>query len=152
MHWPAGGLAGGELIRSPHQLTDVVPTVLEACGVEFPAEAEARGIQPPEGRSFLAALRGQTEIPTLQFWEHTGNAAMRDGNWKLVRFRDEPWELYDLAQDPTELTNLAGERPDLVTKCANLWQEWADRVGVLPWAVTVEIYRERGESLEIGGG
>jgi arylsulfatase A-like enzyme len=152
VHWPAGGLAGGALIRSPHQLTDVIPTVLEACGVEFPAEAEARGIQPPEGRSFLAALRGQTDIPALQFWEHTGNAAMRDGNWKLVRFRDEPWELYDLAQDPTELTNLAGERPDLVTKYANLWQEWADRVGVLPWAVTVEIYHERGESLEIGGG
>jgi arylsulfatase A-like enzyme len=62
-----------------------------------------------------------------------------------VRFRDEHWELYDLAQDPTELTNLAGERPDLVTKYANLWQEWADRVGVLPRAVTVEVYRERGK-------
>lgn len=151
MNWPSGELATGSFVRTPHQLTDVVPTLLEACRVEFPTAATNQGVLPPEGRSFLAQLRGQAGQTALQFWEHTGNAALRDGNWKLVRFRDRPWELYDLERDITELTDLATDRPDLVTKYAALWQEWADRVGVLPWGVTVQIYQERGESLEIAG-
>lgn len=77
----------------------------------------------------------------MQFWEHTGNAAMRDGNWKLVRFRDEPWELYDLAADPTEGNDLAAQRPELVEKYASLWQDWADRVGVRVWGRTWPLLR-----------
>jgi arylsulfatase A-like enzyme len=152
-HWPAGDLADRSLVRSPHQLTDVVPTLLDACGVGFSAQAQTQGeVLPPEGRSFLDELRGGQGTLAMQFWEHTGNAALRDGDWKLVRFRDQDWELYNLAHDPTELTDLAEEHPGVVDKYAALWQEWADRVGVLPWEVTVQIYRERGESLEIAGG
>ena len=119
--------------------------------LSFPRRPSREAFNPRKGEvSLMCSAARPTPRPC-----NSGNTpatppcATGTGSWCGC---DEPWELYDLAQDPTELTNLAGERPDLVTKYANLWQEWADRVGVLPWAVTVEVYRERGESLEIAGG
>ena len=48
------------------------------------------------------------------YWEHEGNAAIRVGDWKLVRLgRDGPWELYDLKTDRTELHDLAAAEPQL---------------------------------------
>lgn len=48
------------------------------------------------------------------FWEHEGNAAVRMGNWKMVRKYPEPWELYDLAQDRTETRDLAAQYPERI--------------------------------------
>jgi arylsulfatase len=67
------------------------------------------------------------------FWEHIGNAAIRSGNWKLVREYEGPWELYDLSADRSESNDLAAEQPDRVQALADRWQQWADAVGVIPY-------------------
>ncbi len=102
-------------------------------------------VLPYEGRSLLPALRGEPVQEATQYWEHTGNAAIRRGNWKLVRDYPKPWELYNLALDRSELNDVAGHHPELVAELGAAWQQWADRVGVLPWEVTLEIYAERGQ-------
>ena len=66
-------------------------------------------------------------------WEHEGNRAIRDGDLKLVASYKGEWELYDLANDRTETRNLAARMPEKVKELASRWQEWADRVGVVPW-------------------
>ena len=43
------------------------------------------------------------------------------------------WELYNIAQDRSELNDLANEMPERVGELAGLWQQWADRVGVVEW-------------------
>lgn len=43
------------------------------------------------------------------------------------------WELYDMTADRTELTNLAARMPRKVKELAQLWQNWANRVGAVPW-------------------
>ena len=48
------------------------------------------------------------------FWEHEGNAAVRIGQWKLVRKYPEPWELYDMEADRTETVDLAAQQPERV--------------------------------------
>jgi arylsulfatase len=147
VHWPAGGLRAGSVVRTPFQLTDVMPTILEATGAAYPARHDGHDIIPFEGRSVLPALRGASAPDGTLFWEHTGNAAIRKGRWKLVRDHPKPWELYDLSRDRTELHDVAAGHPDVVAELAREWQAWADRVGVIPWEVTVDIYAARGQPL-----
>ena len=53
------------------------------------------------------------------FWEHEGNAAVRIGQWKLVRAYPGAWELYDMEADRTELHDLAAQHPQRVTDMAS---------------------------------
>lgn len=67
------------------------------------------------------------------FWEHEGNAAMRDGRWKLVSRFPDAWELYDMEADRTEMHNLAAAQPNRVKEMATAYRLWAKRVGTMPW-------------------
>lgn len=132
--WPAGELADGGTMHVPFQLTDIVPTLAEATGI---GEAGS-------GISMLPALRGDATTDHPLFWEHVGNAAMRDGCWKLVREADRPWELYDLTTDRAEARDLAAQYPDVVRRMETAWQTWAKEVGVIPWEKMREIAATHG--------
>jgi arylsulfatase A-like enzyme len=140
VHWPAGGL-GAHVVDTAFQLTDVVPTVLEATGVRYPSSYPGRDPLPLEGRSMLPALRGARVPPGTLYWEHIGNTAIRRGRFKLVREHGAPWELYDIDADRAELVDLAARHPDVVGELATAWSAWAERVGVIPWERVQEIYR-----------
>lgn len=144
VRWRSGGIAEGRVIDAPFQLIDVLPTVLEATDARYPAERNGRPIPRAEGRSMLSALRGAEVPESSLYWEHTGNAAVRHGRWKLVREHTHVWELYDLAADRSELRDLAAEQPALVAELTADWEAWARRVGLIPWEVTLDIYRRRG--------
>ena len=168
IRWPAGHLPASAIVREPFQLTDILPTVLEAAQVAYPRQLAGRVLPPCEGISFLPSLRGQgapaattgTTPPTdsatsaghTLFWEHTGNAAARRGRWKLVREYPKPWELYDMDTDRAETRDLASVHPDTVRELADAWQVWADRVGVVPWDRVLAGYRALGKSEEEAAG
>jgi arylsulfatase len=162
IRWPAGHLPAGAIVREPFQLTDILPTLLEAAQLAYPRQRGGRGLPACEGISFLAALRGQdasaatadTAAPAghTLFWEHTGNAAVRRGRWKLVREYPRPWELYDMDTDRAETSDLAPVHPDTVQELADAWQLWADRVGVVPWDQVLAGYRSLGKSEEEAAG
>jgi arylsulfatase A-like enzyme len=152
VRWPAGHLAGGRVVTAPFQLVDVLPTVLEATGAGYPSRYRGRDVLPPEGRSMLPALRGGPVPDAPLYWEHTGNAAVRHGRWKLVREYPHDWELYDIERDRCETHDLARAEPGLVAALSGQWQRWADRVGVLPWETTLRIYRDRGLTDEDAAG
>ena len=66
-----------------------------------------------EGKSLLPALENQPIERDALYWEHEGNAAIRVGDWKLVRLgRNGPWELYNLKTDRTEQHDLASAQPE----------------------------------------
>lgn len=152
VHWPNGMLAGGAVVRAPAQLVDVLPTILEATGAEYPTDFNGRQISPLAGMSLLPELRGEGSLPRTLFWEHVGNAAIRMGRWKLVREFGAPWELYDLEEDRCELSDVAHEHPDKVHVLSQRWWQWADSIGVKPWDQVIRLYEERGLTSEHASG
>ncbi len=133
-HWPAGIRARGELRHQAGHVIDVMPTLVELAGATYPETRDGRRILPPEGRSLVPALTGDNapESRTL-FWEHEGNKAVRQGDWKAVAKGRGPWELYNLSRDRTELRDVAADQPAKTRELAALWQNWAGRCGVWEW-------------------
>jgi arylsulfatase len=147
-HWPDGVGTEAAMRTGAHQLTDVMATVLQAAGAEYPKTFAGRDVLPSEGRSMLPTLRGEPADPgRVLFWEHEGNAGARRGRWKLVRKHGLDWELYDMELDRTELHDLAAGHPELVGELSAAYREWAARCGVLPRERVLEIYAERGHGL-----
>jgi arylsulfatase len=125
VHWPKGVRAGSRNDFAGH-IIDVLPTLLEITGAKYPRERNGTAILPAAGVSLLPAFNGGTPSRGEPlFFEHEGNRAVRDGDWKLVAVRDGAWELYNLARDPTELEDLAANEPKRVAALAARWEEWA---------------------------
>jgi arylsulfatase len=131
--WPARFRPGG-VAHAPAHVVDILPTILEAAGVAYPPELGGHAIQPSDGESFLPLLDGrawQRQQPI--YWEHEGNAAVRVGDFKLVRRYRGDWELYDMERDRTELDNLAGRNAPLEARLKRDYQGWAEATGVEDW-------------------
>lgn len=139
-HWPNGNLLNGKIFEQPFQLTDVLPTLLEALGYEYPKERNGISLPPLVGQSMFNTWKGaDISNPTL-WWEHCGNAALRSGKWKLVRQYDRPWELYDISLDRSELNDLSAEHPDIVREMSENWERIANQNGVIPFRQIMDIY------------
>jgi arylsulfatase A len=86
LRWPAGFDGRRELDALVH-LTDWLPTLLHVAGAEAPNGLILDGVDQ------LPLLQGERgRVPTTRFWQWNRytpalecNAAMRDGDWKLVR-------------------------------------------------------------------
>ncbi len=157
-----GGIAAPLIVMGPdiakntisHQalhIIDLMPTVLNLAQVNYPNSYQGRVIKSMAGIDFSSVLTKQKSLPERSiYWEHEGNKAIRKGDWKLVAeypgswagVRAYPtqggWELYNMAKDRTELNNLAKIHPEKVTTLANEWQQWADKIGVVPWQKLIE--------------
>ena len=66
-------------------LIDIAPTLLEATGTKYPETFWDKPIQPLEGRSLVPAFADKPIGSDALYWEHEENAAVRAGDWKLVR-------------------------------------------------------------------
>ncbi len=136
-HWPATltkGEGQGRLTHEPGHLIDIMATCVDVSGAKYPTEFHGQPIQPLEGRSLIPAFTGKPTQRDALFWEHEGNAAIRIGDWKLVRLgRGGPWELYDLKSDRTEQHNLAAKHPNRANELAAKWEAWAQRARVIPY-------------------
>ena len=137
-HWPAAipGRLNGSITSKPGHVIDLLPTCLDVAGAAYPMQRNRRATIPIAGRSLTPALNGgDLPRPEGLFWEHQGNAAVRDGKWKLVRAHKQKWSLYDLESDRTELSDVSGRHPKRVAAMKKMWADWAERVGALPWPV-----------------
>jgi len=118
VHWPSVIKAGSITDHVGH-LIDILPTMLELAGAEQPEQLP--------GHSLVPVLKARpTERPWPIYWQFNKAKAIRDRNWKLVKFGNRNWELYDLKADPSELNDLANKHPDRVGRMAAQWQAWWD--------------------------
>ena len=145
VHWPRRITSGGQLRHQPGQLTDVMATVLEVTGAAYPETFDDNAILPCEGTSLVPIFDNRPNGRGMMYWEHEGNAAVRDGNWKLVRDYPGEWELYDLSADRTEMHDQAAANPRKLAVLAEAYDRWARRCGVVPREKLIEIWKRRSE-------
>ena len=102
------GLTGGLQPAAPVGLQDIMPTLLDAAGVEVPSSCT--------GRSLLPVLRGDNDsVRDVLHGEHAGcyayehgNHFLTDGRHKYIWFSQTGREqLFSLVPDPRELRDLA---------------------------------------------
>ena len=124
VHWPDVLKDQNKLRHSPGHIIDIAPTCLNAAGLS------TKGM---EGRTLLPVFAKDSTQPRTLFWEHEGNRAVRQGNYKLVAQHNTPWELYNMRKDRNELHDLSRSMPQKAAELKKLYEAWAHRVGAKPW-------------------
>ncbi len=119
--WP-GKVAAGSKTDHISAFWDFLPTVTEIIGTDKPENID--------GISYLPSLLGKGEQAEhdymyWEFHEKNGRQALRQGDWKLVRYdvfspEKITTELYNLADDPSEKNNVAEQNPEITTKLLEL--------------------------------
>jgi arylsulfatase len=133
VHWPAVIKARGQWRAQPGHVIDVMATLVDVTGANYPRMRAGVPILPMEGVSLRPAFANKPLVRKAPlFFEHDGSRAVREGKWKLVGTRTGDWELYDIEADRTELNNLATQQPEKARELAARWEEWAQRTHALP--------------------
>jgi len=111
---------------------DILPTVLELCGIQPPKETD--------GISFLNILLGgeQEDKHEYLYWEipeYGGQQALRIDNFKAIRkniFKgNKNIQLFDLSTDIQETKNVAEQFPEIVKQAREIMEK-EHRPSVLP--------------------
>ncbi len=148
--WPQRIRDAGGLRTQFHHVTDVMPTILEAAGVEPPTEVDGIPQAPFDGTS-MAYSFDDPDAPSThrtQYFEILGNrgiyhdgylASCFHGRVPWIRMESRPfdgpqerWELYDLESDFSQGHDLADEQPERLARMQELFDAEARRNGVYP--------------------
>jgi arylsulfatase A-like enzyme len=142
--WPAGIKARGEVRNQYHHCTDIVPTILDCCGVPMPDVVNGVEQHPLSGVSMRYSF-ANAEAPTTkgtQYYEMVGQRGIWHEGWKAVtehgplsgmgNFEQDRWQLFHTDVDRSEAHDLADQYPDKMTELAQLWMTEAVANNVLP--------------------
>jgi arylsulfatase A-like enzyme len=145
IHWPAGIKARGQVRHQYHHSTDIVPTILDVCGVEFPEVYNGVTQTPLSGVSMRYSFDADPDGPTrkqTQYYEMLGSRGIWHQGWKAVaehgptsgmsRFGQDRWQLFHTDIDRAEAHDLADQHPDKLEELKALWLEEARANNVLP--------------------
>ena len=111
---------------------DIMPTLAELVGAEYPQSNNGVAIPPMEGQSFLPLLKGRNLHNDRGILvEHEGNKMYRQGKWKIVQeFQEEKWRLYDMEKTPTETEDLSAAYPYVLNYMIGAYFDKAGQIGV----------------------
>ncbi len=143
--WPAGTRARGEVRTQYHHVTDIVPTILDICGVEMPAVVDGYTQTPLPGVSMRYSFE-DANAPTrkeTQYYEMLGTRGIWHKGWKAVaehgpiplghgHFDQDRWQLFHTDEDRSEAHDLADQQPRKLREMVDLWHAEAKKYNVLP--------------------
>jgi arylsulfatase len=143
--WPKGIKAHGEVRSQYHHSTDIVPTILDICGLEMPKVYKGVEQYPLSGVSMRYTFDAAADGPTQkkrQYYAMLGTRGIWENGWKAValhapltgkgHFDKDTWQLYHVDVDRSESKDLAKEHPEKVQALIKAWFEEADKNLVLP--------------------
>lgn len=143
--WPKGIKARGELRNQYHHSVDIVPTILDICGLKMPDVYNGVKQYPLSGVSMKYTFDARPDDPTqkkVQYYEMLGTRGIWADGWKAAsvhapltgkgHFDNDDWQLYHVAVDRSESTDLAKENPQKLKELKDLWMEEAKKNNGLP--------------------
>ncbi len=127
LRWIAGGLRGGRDIPALAAHMDLMPTLIDLCGLNRPAAAAFDGV------SLAPLLRGETQTAhersmLVRITKTKGRPGDRAGvvmedRWRLVRGA----MLFDVHADPGQRNDIAASHPEVVQRLAAAHdRHWAE--------------------------
>ena len=160
VYWPKGIRAKGEIRTQYAHAIDMVPTVIDALGIEPPTAIRGVTQSPIEGVSFAHTFN-DANAPSkhhTQYFEMFAHRAIYHDGWRAVcpfpgtsfteakaffgqleltedKLREldaTGWELYNLTDDPAETNNLAATNRSRLIEMIALWYVEAGKYNVLP--------------------
>ncbi len=149
------GLPEARRVNGFSAVADIAPTLLAM------VDGEDRDLSEPiattESTDDRLGIRGRSLLPLLQpnpttirlandSWatETSGQIALYRDAFKLVRalapHGDGQWRLFNIIDDPGETQDLSQIRPDLKAELMQLYEAYAQAVGVLPLPEGYQVY------------
>lgn len=122
LQWPNGGIIKGKDISTITSYIDVMPTIIDLCGISTTIPFDGRSLKPliysqsqswPDRILFTDTQRGEFLMKWKKF------AVMTD-RWRLVGKH----ELYDISKDPAEKINIAADHPEVLEKLLAAYDLW----------------------------
>ena len=145
VHWPKGIEAKGQVRNQYHHAIDLVPTILEACGLEFPEFVDGYEQTPIAGVSMKYSFDADPDGPTAkdtQYYAMLGTRGIWHQGWKAVaehgplasigHFDQDRWQLFHTDVDRAEAHDLADEHPEKLQELIQVWFSEAGKYDVLP--------------------
>ncbi|HTC40332.1 MAG TPA: arylsulfatase [Candidatus Acidoferrales bacterium] len=150
--WPGHIKDVGAIRTQFHHVIDIVPTILEAAGIQAPETVNGIKQKPIEGLSMLYTFdSANASVPSkrdTQYFEMVGNRAIYHDGWiaattppapswelgtgTMPAINDYHWELYNIAKDYSEYNDLATQMPDKLKEMQALFLTEAAKYQVLP--------------------
>ena len=130
-HWP-GKIKPGTFSSFPGHFIDIMASVVDLTGASYPQRFDGFDITPMQGESLLPTFLGENQRRSGPlYWEWSQGQAIRDGDWKLVRWgKENSWDLYNVSKDPTETHNLAADFPEKVKAMDQQFLEWKSKTTI----------------------
>lgn len=159
VHWPKGIKSKGEIREQYTHAIDMVPTVLDALGIEPPDSINGVTQAPIEGVSLVSTFDNAKDPGKhfTQYFEMMGHRSLYHDGWRAVcpwpgtsftesgrKFGDpiddamltkldaKGWELYNLKEDFAETNNLAEKERDRLIAMIGMWYNEAGKYNVFP--------------------
>ncbi|RUL86116.1 arylsulfatase [Tautonia sociabilis] len=138
LRWPGGGLSGGRDVDRLSAHLDLLPTLIDLCGLSPPEGVafDGKSLAPllraeeadwPERVLVVESQRVENPIKYRQ-------CAVMTERWRLVNGA----ELYDIEHDPGQSRDVADEHPEVVSVLRDQYERW--------WA---DVSREHGQVARI---
>ncbi len=151
--WRPGSVPAKSIEQTVESM-DVMPTILQMCGLKPPPGIQGRSLVP-----ILTADKTQSSYPVFSEKAATVDVNAPAPNetesysviwneWKLIHNSIRPeghleFELYDHAKDPLDQNNVASLHPDVVKRYSKILEDWRKRAA----AARLKPDREANQSL-----
>ena len=124
IRWPRGGIGGGRDVTHITAHLDLLPTLIDLCGLKAPAKVKFDGV------SLRPLLTGKANAwPARTLFVHNQrvdiprkgkNYQVMTDRWRLLNGRD----LYDIRADPGQRRSQAGKHPEIVQRMQKQYDAW----------------------------
>lgn len=124
LHWPASGYAESLDVHPITAHVDVLPTLIDLCGIETPESIQFDGASirdlldgnPKDWPDRILVTDSQRVKDPIK-WR---KSAVMTSQWRLINGK----ELYNMQVDPGQESNVASGHPDVVERLRSFYEDW----------------------------